>query len=51
MPEPCITDIALCFVIDAVNNDNNALTLFMLLNLITSQLITLCGRIGWLVYL
>ena len=25
------TDIALCFVIDAVNDDNNALALFMLL--------------------
>ena len=26
-----ISDIALCFVIDAVNDDNNALALFMLL--------------------
>ena len=25
MPEPYTTDIALCFVIDAVNDDNNAL--------------------------
>ena len=31
MPEPYTTDIALCFVIDAVNDDNNALALFMLL--------------------
>ena len=31
MPEPYTTDIALCFVIDAVNDDYNALALFMLL--------------------
>ena len=40
MPEPYTTDIALCFVIDAVNDDYNALALFMLL-IATSQLITL----------
>ena len=31
MPEPYTEDIALCFVIDAVNDNNNALALFMLL--------------------
>lgn len=31
MSESYTTDIALCFVIDAVNDDNNALALFMLL--------------------
>ncbi len=40
MPQPYITSIALYFVFDATDNNNNALALFMLL-IATSQLITI----------
>lgn len=46
MPQPYITNIALYFVFDATDNNNNALALFMLL-IATSQLITLLGRLDW----
>jgi len=50
MPQPYITSIALYFVFDATDNNNNALALFMLL-IATSQLITLLGRLDWYYFL
>ncbi len=43
MPEPYTTSIALYFIFNAIDNDNNALALFMLL-VTTSQSVTLYIR-------